>query len=111
MLFFRSTGSLLCKREDVKSRGFMVRFRGKLTGLWVVTLALCAALVGCSRSKKAAGPNGIDPLMEAHFAEVGHELVEASEAELCRRLSADLLGHFPSVEEVASECVGRSVDE
>lgn len=49
-------------------------------------------------------PSTIDGVIEARLSEAGLEPVLADRHELCRRLGADLLGRFPSADEVGELC-------
>ena len=69
------------------------------------------AVYGCSHSKGSSGPNAIDVALVPVFASASVTPVQADDAELCRRLSADLLGHYATADEVKHDCAGKSVDE
>jgi hypothetical protein len=68
-----------------------------------------APLLALAAACSAAPEHPIDALMADRFAEAGHTPADPGAAELCRRLSADLLGRLANAEDVAS-CAGRSVD-
>ena len=53
-------------------------------------------------------PKTIDGVLAPMFEADGLEVVEAGDAELCRRLSADLLGRFVTADQVESECAGKT---
>lgn len=85
---------------------------------------LSAALAGCpspapvANADAGAPPvalpdsdNPIDLAVRDAFLEVRHVPERASDAELCRRLFADLVGRYPTLDEVDADCVGRDVDE
>lgn len=79
-------------------------------------LALGSVLLvsACSGEKDKGGGDGdnpIDAVLAGKFAAEGITPVAASNQELCRRLSGDLLGRFVTKEETADECAGRSVGE
>jgi hypothetical protein len=49
--------------------------------------------------------------MAPAFQEAGAAPAFAGDAELCRRLYADVLGVYPTQSEIEADCVGRSADE
>lgn len=78
---------------------------------WIPAFAaLGVALTGCPGPKPTTD-NPIDAEMQTMFDEAGMSPVEASTHELCRRLYADLIDRFPTADEVASTCEGRSVGD
>ena len=75
----------------------------------LVTLALLLlAAAGCSSGNRPANP--IDRVLAPRFAKEGIHPEQASTAELCRRLGADLLGRYPTADEVHDDCAGRSAE-
>lgn len=82
---------------------------------WTLMLTATVLLVGagCGKKKDNNGPgdNPIDQYMEPLFEAQGLEMVEATNTEVCRRLYADLLGRFPSADDVAKDCAGKRVDQ
>lgn len=80
--------------------------------VWVLGSVLLVS--GCSGEKDKGsddGDNPIDALLAAKFEAEGITPVAASNAELCRRLSGDLLGHFVTKEETSDECSGRTATQ
>lgn len=72
------------------------------------------AVSACNGKGDGAGDNGdnpIDAVLAPQFEADGITPVMASTTELCRRLSADLLGRFATRAEVEDDCEGRSVSE
>jgi hypothetical protein len=55
------------------------------------------------------GQHPIDRVLHPLYAKEGVTFTEASSAELCRRLSGDLLGRLPSKEEIRRDCEGKTV--
>lgn len=81
-----------------------------------VALVLGAASLsaGCSGDKDrngGPGDNPIDAVLAPLFEADGFTPVAASNAEICRRLSADLLGRYATADEVEQDCKGRPVGE
>jgi hypothetical protein len=72
-----------------------------------------AALSACAEKNdlsNGALDHVLDRAVAATFAKENIVPAEAPRPELCRRLFADLIGRYPSKEEIASECEGRSID-
>lgn len=78
-----------------------------LAGLGFLVLATAA----CSSKGKGGGPNPIDEVLAPRFEAEGIQPVQAGDAELCRRLAADLLGRYLTADEAEQQCAGRSVGE
>lgn len=57
------------------------------------------------------GDNAIDAVLLPRFEAENITPVIASKTEICRRLSADLLGRFATASEVSDDCDGRTVSE
>jgi hypothetical protein len=96
------------------------------TALGAIAAALvapaCSGTVTTSPAPSPGGDTGdppappsdnvIDVAIWPRLVRDGHtELPRASEAELCRRMSLDLVGVIPTPEEVASRCAGKSPTE
>jgi hypothetical protein len=57
------------------------------------------------------GDHPIDRVLHPRFVREGITVTAAPNAELCRRLYADLLGRFPSKSEIEADCGSRTVEE
>lgn len=75
----------------------------------VLTVSACSG--GKNDGTGDNGDNAIDAVLAPRFEAEGITPVIASKTELCRRLSADLLGRFATASEVGDECDGRTVSE
>lgn len=64
-----------------------------------------------SKEKGGGGANPIDEVMAPRFEAEGIEPVQAGDAELCRRLAADLLGRYLTADEAGQQCAGRPVGD
>lgn len=80
----------------------------------VFLLGTVLAVSACSGKGDGTGDNGdnaIDAVLLPRFEAENITPVIASKTEICRRLSADLLGRFATAAEVNDECDGRTVSE
>lgn len=83
----------------------------------IPTLSFLVLLVTAACRPSASQPaptpvptHPIDAYMLPLFEAQGVAPIEGTDTELCRRLYADLLGRYPTADEVDTDCAGRDID-
>src|SRR5262245_56193755 len=80
------------------------------TFLAAIMLVGCSAEGELSKPPEYDGDHPIDEVLHPRFVAEKIDPQEAPRAEICRRMFADLIGRFPTKDEIASDCEGRSIE-